>query len=205
MLLKNISLGVYYPGKTLLHRLQARTKLLALFWLVATVIIANQRVWHFAPYIALAVLLSTALVFARITPRELWRRIWLLLLLLLLGAIPSLSYTDSDTHVLYAIGPLHTSYMAVRLLLSYGSALFILLFLCSLLPFWPAIKRKAWFRRCRVLVLLLLLATLIALVAAMDNPFLGEVCVSSDPYESVYEHVMKPQATPTAGPPHKTP
>ena len=32
------------------------------------------------------------------------------------------------------------------------------------------------------------LATLIALIAAMDNPFRGEVCVSPDPYENVYEH-----------------
>ena len=34
------------------------------------------------------------------------------------------------------------------------------------------------------------LATLIALIAAMDNPFRGEVCVSPDPYENVYEQVM---------------
>src|SRR5690348_752127 len=103
MLFKNITLGVYYPGNSLLHRLQARTKLLALFWLVATLIIANQRQWHFAPYIALVVLVSIGIALAGISPREMWRRIWLLLLLLLLGAIPSLSYMDSDTRVLYSV------------------------------------------------------------------------------------------------------
>jgi hypothetical protein len=36
------------------------------------------------------------------------------------------------------------------------------------------------------------LATLIALVAAMDNPFRGEVCVSPEAYEIVYETVMMP-------------
>src|SRR5205823_1887192 len=58
MLFKNIALGVYYPGNSLIHRLQARTKLLALFWLVAALMVANQRPWHFVPYIAIVVLLS---------------------------------------------------------------------------------------------------------------------------------------------------
>ena len=37
------------------------------------------------------------------------------------------------------------------------------------------------------------LATLIALVAAMDNPFLGEVSVSADPYQMVLDTVMSPE------------
>jgi hypothetical protein len=43
------------------------------------------------------------------------------------------------------------------------------------------------------------LATLIALIAAMDNPFRGDVCVSSNPYESVYQNVMLPDSR-TASP-----
>jgi hypothetical protein len=39
------------------------------------------------------------------------------------------------------------------------------------------------------------LATLIALIAAMDNPFRGEVCVSPEPYELVYQTVMKVEPT----------
>lgn len=49
------------------------------------------------------------------------------------------------------------------------------------------------------------LATLIALIAAMDNPFLGEVCVSPDPYELVYQTVMKGETTQNPVPPIKTP
>jgi hypothetical protein len=37
------------------------------------------------------------------------------------------------------------------------------------------------------------LATLIALVAAMDNPFLGEVSVSPDAYQMVLDTVMTPE------------
>ena len=36
----------------------------------------------------------------------------------------------------------------------------------------------------------------IALIAAMDNPFRGEVCVSSDPYTYVYETQMKSDLAP---------
>ncbi len=164
MLLKTITLGVYYPGNSLVHRLQARTKLLALFWLVATLIIANQRQWHFAPYIAVLALLSIGIVLAGISLHEIWRRIWLLLLLLLLGSIPSLSIRRDDARVLYAVGPLLTSYATARLLLIGGSALLILLFLSSLLPFLRGAWRKPWLRRCRVLIVLLLLIALITLV-----------------------------------------
>jgi hypothetical protein len=42
------------------------------------------------------------------------------------------------------------------------------------------------------------LATLIALVAAMDNPFRGEVSVSPEPYQTVLDTVMSPEP-PTVG------
>jgi hypothetical protein len=48
------------------------------------------------------------------------------------------------------------------------------------------------------------LATLIALVAAMDNPFRGEVSIQADAFELVYEQLMAPKPTTgtngTAGP-----
>ncbi len=169
MLFKNITLGVYYPGNSLIHRLQARTKLLALFWLVPTLIVANLRTWHFAPYIAIVALLSIGIALAGISPREMWRRIWLLLLLLLLGAIPALSFTEIDARVLYSVGPLRTSYATVRLVLIDASVLFILLLLLSLLPLWRGARRKPWLRRCRVLIVLLLVIALITL-ALLSGP-----------------------------------
>jgi hypothetical protein len=47
------------------------------------------------------------------------------------------------------------------------------------------------------------LATLIALVAAMDNPFLGEISVSSEPFQMVLDTVMTPEP-PTVGNPEPT-
>jgi hypothetical protein len=47
------------------------------------------------------------------------------------------------------------------------------------------------------------LSTLIALIAAMDNPFRGEVCVPPDAFQIVYDRLMKPTAAggPTGGTP----
>ncbi len=56
MMFRNISLGTYYPGNSLLHRLQARTKLLLLVWLAIFLIRANNHFWHFAPYVVLVIL-----------------------------------------------------------------------------------------------------------------------------------------------------
>ena len=87
---KIISFGVYYPGNSLLHRLQARTKLLLLGWFTIFVTIANHHTWKFAPYIVLAifVLLGTAL--ASISFNHMWGRMKLLLLLSLLSLLLSI-------------------------------------------------------------------------------------------------------------------
>ena len=81
MMLKNISLGMYYPGKSLLHRLQARTKLLIILWLVVVLLIANQRVWHFAPYGVLVLILVSGIAASGISPWLIWQRMWLLTVL----------------------------------------------------------------------------------------------------------------------------
>jgi energy-coupling factor transport system permease protein len=183
MLFKNITLGFYYPGNSIIHRLQARTKLLALFWLVAVLIVANQHQWHFAPYIAIVALLSIGIVLAGISPREIWQRMWLLLLLLLLGAIPFLSSTIGDARVLYSVGPLLTSYGTVRLLLIAGSALLALLLLSALLLRWRGAWRKPWLRRFSVLIVFLLLIALITLAllrgpAATASLFIGPYLIT---------------------------
>jgi energy-coupling factor transport system permease protein len=127
---RNISLGIYYPGNSLLHRLQARTKLLVMFWFVIFFIIANQHQWHFAPYIVAIILVLTATALSTISPRHLWQRMRLLMLLAFLGAIPVVLFPDSSGKALHTFGPLLITYAQIRwLMLIYASlvAIFILL------------------------------------------------------------------------------
>ncbi|GAC1466537.1 MAG: hypothetical protein PVS3B3_19670 [Ktedonobacteraceae bacterium] len=161
-MLKNVSLGTYYPGKSLLHRLQARTKLLVLLIIVVSLIFAGQHQWHFVPFIVLVMLLGVAIACSNISPRELWRRMWLLIVLTVIGALTVLfSLSGNDDKILYAFGPLGIPYGIAR-----ESALLLacmLLFFLIVARITPlrAIWRNIWLRRIRVLLILLFVSATI--------------------------------------------
>ncbi|GAC1650835.1 MAG: hypothetical protein NVS4B12_21040 [Ktedonobacteraceae bacterium] len=159
-MLSNVSLGTYYPGKSLLHRLQARTKLLLLLLVVVSLTIAGQREWHFIPYIVLIALLAGSIACSGISPRELWRRMWLLVFLTLLGALTVLfSLSDATDKALYALGPITTSYGSAReSVFIVTLALLFGLLIARVSPL-RTIWRNAWFRRVRILLLVLVLSS----------------------------------------------
>ena len=165
-MLRNISLGVYIPGTSLLHRLQARTKLIAMLLFVVALIISEQRIWHFAPIIAITGFLCIAVALAGISLQELWRRTWLLFLLVIVGSIPIIFSTDrSDTIVIANIGPLLIPYGILRTILIAVSIVIIALLLSARLPV-STIKRlwrHRWLQVARVLLILGLIATLLFL------------------------------------------
>jgi energy-coupling factor transport system permease protein len=162
ILLKFVPLGTYYPGQSLLHSLQARTKLLLLFWLVVWLTIANHLKWHLEPYGLALVLLALGLIFARISPRALWQKVWLLVLLMALGAWPivTATTTDSPYRTLLKIGPFGTSYGALRFFLLLGGVISLLIVFSAYLPWptWRLIWRKPMLRFIRRLIWLLALA-----------------------------------------------
>jgi energy-coupling factor transport system permease protein len=154
---RNISLGIYYPGDSLLHRLQARTKLLVILWFVIFFIIANQRQWHFAPYIVAIILLFTAIALSGISPGHLWRRTRLLVLLALLGALPAVFFPDPSGKPLHSFGPLLITYTQLRWIIFIYSSLLAILILLFLLPI-PALhsfRQHRWLRRIRIPLILL--------------------------------------------------
>ncbi len=167
----NISLGTYYPGKSLLHRLQARTKLLVQFFIVVSLVIAGQREWHFMPFIVLVLLLVISILCSGISPYELWRRMWLLTLLTLIGAVAVLfSLSGDGDKVLYALGPLNVAYGVAResaLLFALGILLVLIAFY---FPPLRVIRRRTWPRRVRFWLFLLLIVAGIFLWVIRDNP-----------------------------------
>lgn len=170
-MLRNISLGTYYPGKSLLHRLQARTKLLVQFFIVVSLVIAGQRQWHFMPFIVLVLLLMTSIFISRISPCELWRRMWLLTLLTLIGAVTVLfSLSGNGDKALYTLGPLAVAYAVAR----ESALLFALCILVVLVAFYLPplrfLRRRLWLRRVRFLLYLLLIVACIFLSVVRDSP-----------------------------------
>ncbi|MBV9710239.1 MAG: energy-coupling factor transporter transmembrane protein EcfT [Ktedonobacteraceae bacterium] len=153
MLFRSIPLGIYYPGNSPVHRLQSRTKLLIIAWLVVWQVLASHHEWHFAPFIVLVLLVGSSIACAGISAREIWRRTWLIVILFALGIGPVLPTTDVDPRKLYTLGPLIISYGLARMLLLILGGIFAFLFLSSLLPALRMFWRRGWLKFLRILIL----------------------------------------------------
>ena len=171
-MLQNISLGIYQPGNSLLHRLQAKTKFLLVIGLTVSVFIANHGHDNLAPYVALALLAIIGIALSGISPGQMWRRLRFLLLLMVLGAIPSLYSTDSTFHVIYAFGPYNISYAQLHWIIAAFGVLLTLYIVLHLPPI-PSLRyflKRGWFRRIRIPLILLTLLALAALLFTRNMP-----------------------------------
>ncbi|GAC1462593.1 MAG: hypothetical protein PVSMB5_00950 [Ktedonobacteraceae bacterium] len=155
-MLSNIPLGVYFPGESIIHRLQARTKLILLVWLVIVLIIANQRQWHFAPYIVVLCIVFGEVALARIAPREMWQRLWFLVGLALLSACFSIFASYRGSPVLYTLGPWRPLYGDILRICLVCSAIFLALLLSARLPGVRLLWRQKWLKRMRAPMILFL-------------------------------------------------
>jgi energy-coupling factor transport system permease protein len=149
MIFKNIPTGTYFPGDSLLHRLQARTKLLLFLSFIICLFVANHHKWHFAPYIVIVILLCVGIALSGIPLRELWQRMWLLVLFSITGAIFTLlAPPETGQKVLAALGPFPFPPAQV-----YGAALaysiLLTLYILALLLRMPTmrhLRQQPWFR-----------------------------------------------------------
>lgn len=110
MLLKNVSFGVYYPGTSFLHRLQARTKLLSMLMCLIA-LVANQFFFygHYPPYFMALFLVGCGMACSGISVLEIWHRMWLLTMVVLIGAVLALLVPTGAQYagqVLYVFPPL---------------------------------------------------------------------------------------------------
>jgi energy-coupling factor transport system permease protein len=164
---QNIPLGVYYPGKSILHRLQARTKLLLVFWFAVFLTIANKLIWHFEPYIAVVALVLLGIIVSRFPLRQIWLKLRWILLLTLISAIPVLFTTsDKGSTTLYPIGPFTTTYGTLQdILIGYGALVLLYVILC-LLPV-QATQRFMQHRRIKRLRKWFVLLSIVALITGL--------------------------------------
>lgn len=142
-MLSNLPIGVYVPGRTVVHQLRARTKLLILAWLACLFFAANRHYFHYATYAVAFALLLAALLLARVDLGYVWRRMRFLAILLLIGVPFSLAWTPGETWrtvgpayvtihgYTVPLGPLVITYDGLWFTSSF-SAIFLLLFLGSM-------------------------------------------------------------------------
>ena len=162
-MLENVLLGTYYPGNSPLHRLQARTKLLALLWLAFWLLLAARHLWHFTPLIIALLLVAVGTLLAGVSLREMGRRLRLLILLTVIGSVTTPFFRGNDDRALYTIGPFFMSYGVVQTTLLICCVILLLVSLSALMPIptLRAIWQRPRLKRSRTMFIVL---TLIALV-----------------------------------------
>ena len=92
-MLKDITLGQYFPGDTLAHRLDPRTKLLATVLYVVALFAAESA----AAYGVMVLVLAAAVFVSRVRVRALVRGLKPVLLIVLITALLNLFYTPGET------------------------------------------------------------------------------------------------------------
>jgi energy-coupling factor transport system permease protein len=91
-MLKDITLGQYFPGKTLIHRLDPRTKLIMTFIYIVLLFIAKS----YFSYGLMAVYLLIVILISKISVKIIIRGLKPILLLVILTALLNLFYTPGN-------------------------------------------------------------------------------------------------------------
>ncbi len=98
-MLKDITLGQFFPGQTIVHRLDARTKLLLLLGYIVALFTAK---W-FVSYGLVLLFLITAVALSKIPPRTLLRSMKPLLIIIVITGLLNLFYTEGEPLVRFWI------------------------------------------------------------------------------------------------------
>ena len=98
-MLKDITLGQYFPGDTVVHRLDPRTKLLMVIVYIVALFLAK---WVIS-YAVMLAFLVTAVALSRIRPRALFKGLQPRLCIIIFTAIINVFYTKGDVLVQFWI------------------------------------------------------------------------------------------------------
>ncbi|GLV54272.1 energy-coupling factor transporter transmembrane protein EcfT [Dictyobacter sp. S3.2.2.5] len=115
-----------------MHRLQARTKLVLVLWLVVILMIANQRQWHFAPYIVTGIFAVGGLMLSGLSLRELWRRTRFLIIVMFASSLFSFFGSTQKSPILMVLGPVRITEHSVWILMI-SFTVFVVLYFSSLI------------------------------------------------------------------------
>ena len=118
-MLKDITLGQYFPGDTVVHRLDPRTKLLTVIVYIVALFLCK---W-FVSYAVALVFLVTAVILSRIRPKALFKGLKPLLIIIIFTALLNLFYTDGTVLVQFWIfkitreGIVNAFFLVLRIML----------------------------------------------------------------------------------------
>ena len=120
MALKDITLGQYFPGNSLLHRLDPRTKILAVVLYIVALFLAK----HFFTYAIMFCVLALSIALSHVPLKSLFRGMKPVVFILIFTAVLNLFYTPGE-HVLFHFwiltvtmeGVVNAFFMVIRILM----------------------------------------------------------------------------------------
>ena len=127
-MLKNITLGQYFPGDTVVHRLDPRTKILiAILFLVAVFVVRT-----YYGFLALAILFGIIIALSRVGVRTILRSIKPLLFIIIFTFLLNIFFYTGET-ILWEWGILHISVQGIEKAIFIAIRLLLLIIATSLL------------------------------------------------------------------------
>ena len=118
-MLKDITLGQYFPGNTVVHRLDPRTKLLMVVVYIVALLLAK---WWVSYGVMLAFLV-TAVMLSHIKPKALFRGLKPLIVIMVFTALINLFYSDGEVLVKFWIfritreGIVQAAFLVLRIMM----------------------------------------------------------------------------------------
>ncbi len=128
-MLKNITIGQYFPGETVIHKLDPRAKLIITFIFIISLFLIQ----NFHSYIFVLLFLVSALKFSKVPIKYILKGLKPIMFIIIITFVINIFMTKGE--ILFPIGPLevtkeglaHASFMALRLIfLIIGSSLLTL-------------------------------------------------------------------------------
>ena len=119
-MLKDITLGQFFPGNSVIHRLDPRTKLIMLVVYIVALFLANNWV----TYLLVLAFLATAIILSRIPLKAIVRGMKPLVFILIFTGILNIFFTSGDTLLvhfwvinIYLEGIVRAVFMVARILM----------------------------------------------------------------------------------------
>ena len=133
-MLKDITLGQFFPGDSIIHRLDPRTKLILTILFITVLFICRG----FVPYAVMTVFLFSIICVTGISIRLIFKSIRPILILLIFTAVLNVFYTNSGTELLrigsvaVTTGGIYTAvFMVIRIVLLVTGTFVILTYTTS--------------------------------------------------------------------------
>ena len=127
--MKDITLGQFFPGDTLIHRLDARVKLVMVILFIVELFLVKTL----CGFALMGVLLALAVAISKVPPKMMLRSLKPLLLLLAFTSVLNLFYTKGDP--LFTIWKLTASWQGLELALFMMLRISLLIMASSLLTY----------------------------------------------------------------------